>query len=164
MQATQIDIYQHVVSLFDAQKIVYRILEHEAEGRTARASQLRGHELSQAAKALVIMVTLGKKERRYCLAVVPGHLHVDLNAIKNLYAGTRAMLAPQERAQQLTYCVMGAVPPFTFHRDLDLIADEALLDNTEIIISPGRLDRSIFMHIDAYVTVARPRWAQIAQA
>jgi Ala-tRNA(Pro) deacylase len=58
---------------------------------------------------------------------------------------------------------MGAVPPFTFWEELPLIADPAIRANREVCFNAGRLDRSIFMDVDDYVRLARPRFAAIAE-
>jgi hypothetical protein len=47
-------------------------------------SALRGHALAHAAKCLILLVKIGKKQTRYVLAVVPGDARLDLAAVKAL--------------------------------------------------------------------------------
>ncbi|MEU1804707.1 hypothetical protein [Streptomyces sp. NPDC019937] len=39
-------------------------------------SRLRGHALHQAAKCLIVMVKISKKEKRFVLTVIPGDRRV----------------------------------------------------------------------------------------
>ena len=156
------DIYNRICALFNQHNASYRVIEHEPEGKTEIISQLRGNSLSQAAKALVIMVKIGKKERRYYLAVVPGNCRVNLEAVKQLCHGSYVMFASEETAQSLTHCVMGAVPPFSFHQELHLVVDPMLLENDEIVFNAGLLEKSIFVKKDFYREIAQPQISHIA--
>ncbi len=155
--------FDRILALLDEQGARYRVIEHEPEGRTVEISRIRGNSLGQALNSIVVMVKIGKKERRYYLANVPGDRRVDLNAVRDLCQGTYAMLAPLEKVAELTHSVAGAVPPFSFHPDLEIIADPAIQANEEVVFNAGRLDRSIFMRLDEYLRVARPRLVPIAQ-
>ncbi|NVJ23406.1 MULTISPECIES: YbaK/EbsC family protein [Myxococcus] len=156
------DLHDKLIALFQEHGASFRVVEHEPEGRTELISQIRGNVLAQAAKAMVLMVKQGKKERRYFLAVVPGDCRVDLEAVKALGGGTHAMFAPPPVAQELTGCEMGAVPPVSFHPDLKLVVDPGLLAHEEIVFNSGRLDRSIFVQREGFLKVANPEVAAIA--
>ncbi|WP_437287430.1 YbaK/EbsC family protein [Sorangium sp. So ce406] len=156
------DVHQRLIALFEGSGAAFRVVEHPAEGRTEVVTQMRGNRLGQAAKAMVVMVKLGKKDRRYLLCVVPGDCRIDLAVVKGLGGGTHAMFAPPAVAEQLTGCVMGAVPPVSFDAELALVVDPRLLENAELVFNAGRLDRSIFIERDAYVAAARPTLAAIA--
>jgi len=162
MTDTQGTIADRLIALFHHHGATLRVVEHAAEGRTEVVSQLRGNELRQAAKAMVIMVKQGKKQRSYFLCVVPGDCRLDMEAVKALGRGTHAMFAPSDVAEQLTGCVSGAIPPVSFHADLKLVVDPKLLDNPSIVFNAGSLDRSMFVDRDGYVTAAAPTVAEIA--
>ncbi|MEP0807112.1 MAG: YbaK/prolyl-tRNA synthetase associated domain-containing protein [Chloroflexota bacterium] len=156
------DIYAKLIALLDEAGARYRVVEHAPEGQTELVSQMRGNLLSQAVKSLVVLVKIGKKESRYYLVNIPGDRRADLNAVKALCAGTHVMFAPAEKARQLTGCEMGAVPPFAFDPDLTLVLDPALLEHEELVFNAGRLDRSIFIHRDDYLKIAKPHIAQVS--
>jgi Ala-tRNA(Pro) deacylase len=155
------NVCDRLVALFRQHDAAFRMVDHAAEGRTELISQVRGNELRQAAKAMVIMVKQGKKQRSYFLCVVPGDCRLDMEAVKALGRGTHAMFAPADVAEQLTGCVSGAIPPVSFHADLTLVVDPRLLENASIVFNAGRLDRSIFIDRDAYVKAAAPTIATI---
>jgi len=154
--------FEKIIQLLQSHHIQFRECRHEAEGRCEAISKIRGNELHQAMKALVIMARLNKKDRKYYLAVLPADQSIDMNTIKN-YSGALdgVMLAPPDRAKMLTGCEMGAVPPFTFHQDLHLLADPTIKENSEIVFNAGVLDCSIFMSVDDYIKVANPTFVEI---
>lgn len=158
------DAYERLISLLDVKGARYRLIDHPSEGRTDVVSPMRGNELGQAAKCMIIMVKLGKKVTKYILAVVPGDRKVDLNAVKQLLGGTCASFASPEIAERLTGCVVGTVLPLSFDPDLELIVDgELLARNEEIYFNAARLDRSMALRAEDYVAIANPRIEPIAQ-
>ncbi|MFE6978170.1 YbaK/EbsC family protein [Streptomyces sp. NPDC057682] len=140
----------------------YRIVGHPPQGATDLASLLRGHPLRQAAKSLVIRVALPGKKRRYVLAVVRGDHRVDLGAVCAVAGGVRAGFADRATAERLTGCVSGSIVPFSFHPELDVVVDPALLEEDEIWFNAARLDQSVALSAHAYRALAGPRVAGIA--
>jgi Ala-tRNA(Pro) deacylase len=98
------------------------------------------------------------------LAVVPGDARVDLPAVKALLGGTYIAFASAEVAERLAGSVAGTILPFSFHPDLRLIVDPALLDNDALYFNAARLDRSLVLATADYVAVANPRLARITGA
>lgn len=158
------EMFNKIVEVLQGQNIAFKVCEHEAEGRCEEVSKIRGNELGQALKALVIMAKLNRKDRRYYLVVLPADKSLDMNAIKK-YSGALegVMLAPADRAKALTGCEMGAVLPFTFNKDLHLIVDPSIKNNQEIVFNAGVLDRSIFMNVDDYIKIANPTFVEITK-
>jgi Ala-tRNA(Pro) deacylase len=95
------------------------------EGRTEIVSPMRGNQLEQAAKCMVIMAKLGRKTTKYILAVVAGNTRVDFNAVKTLLGGTYVSFASPEIAEKLSGSVVGTVLPFSFSSEMELIVDPA---------------------------------------
>lgn len=156
-------IHEQLRALLDTEGAVYRVIEHEPEGRTELIAKIRGNRLEQAIKSIVVQVRLSKKENVYCLANVPGNCRIDLDGIKNHFHADGAAFAAREKAEALTGCVIGAIPPFTFSDQLHLLADPLIQQNDEVVFNAGRLDRSIFMRMEDYFRIARPQVVQIAQ-
>ncbi|OKK04787.1 prolyl-tRNA synthetase [Streptomyces sp. CB03234] len=155
--------YHRLLDLLQQGGARYRLIDHPAEGHTGPASLLRGNPLDQAAKCLVVRVALGRRARRYVLAVVPGDRRVDLDGLCALYGGTEASFATRSVAEDLAGSVSGSILPFAFHPDLDLVADPDLLEHDEIFFNAARLDRSMSLATADYVALAAPRVARIAQ-
>ena len=85
------DIHERLCELLNREGAIYRVVEHEPEGRTEFIAKIRGNKPEQAIKSIVVQVRFGKKESRYYLANVPGHCRVDLSAIQSIFNGTDAL-------------------------------------------------------------------------
>jgi Ala-tRNA(Pro) deacylase len=155
------DRYERLVAELDAAGARYRLIDHEPEGRTELVSALRGNELAQAAKCLVVLVKVGKKQSRYVLAVVPGDARLDLAAVKALLGGTYVGFAATARAEELAGSVSGTVLPVSYHPQLELIVDPSLLEHDELFFNAARLDRSMALATEDYLRVAKPRVERI---
>ncbi len=157
------DIHEQLRSLLDREGASYRVIEHEPEGRTEVIAKIRGNKIQQSIKSMVLQVRLKPKENIYCLANVPGDCRVDFEGVKKYFQADSVAFAQKEKAQELTGCIIGAIPPFSFNERLILLADPLIQENEEVVFNAGRLDRSIMMKLSDYMRVARPLLVSIAQ-
>jgi len=157
------DIYTQLLELLDSKGATYRVIEHEPEGRTEVIAKIRGNRIEQSIKSMVLQVRLTKKENIYCLANVPGNCRVDFDGVKRYYNADSVAFAQREKAQELTGCVIGAIPPFSFSDQLQLLADPLIQENEEVVFNAGRLNRSIMMKLSDYIHIAKPQLVPIAQ-
>jgi Ala-tRNA(Pro) deacylase len=155
--------YKNLITFLDQNSVQYRLIDHAPEGRTEIVSGMRGNQLSQAAKCIILMVKLGKKVTRYILAVVPGDARVDLNAVKALLGGTYISFASADIAERLGGSVAGTILPFSFNDELDLMVDPAMLETDEMYFNAARLDRSMALKTADYVGLAKPRVERIVE-
>jgi Ala-tRNA(Pro) deacylase len=156
------DTYTRLIGFLDERGVPYRLIDHASEGRTEVVSPMRGNELAQAAKCIVLMVKLGKKVTKYVLAVIPGDTRVDLAAVKALLHGTYVAFADTAVAERLAGSVTGTILPLSFDPVLELIVDPSLLENDEIYFNAARLDRSMALKASDYRAAAKPRIERIA--
>ncbi|MBN9487104.1 MAG: YbaK/prolyl-tRNA synthetase associated domain-containing protein [Alphaproteobacteria bacterium] len=156
------DVFDRLVALLTQARAEFRVIEHEAEGRSAAISTIRGNRPDQAAKAMVLDVRGGGGGRRSVLAILPGNRKLDFNAVAALFEARKCGFASPETAQALTGCVMGAVPPFALNPDLAIVVEEDLLANETLFFNAGRLDRSMELATKDWLAAARPRVAKIA--
>ena len=156
------DIHMLLTELLNQEGAKYRVIEHEPEGRTEMIAKIRGNRIAQSIKSMVVQVRLNRRENIYCLANVPGDCRIDFDGIKNHFNADSVAFAFRDKAQELTGCVIGAIPPFSFSAQLQVLADPLIQQNEEIVFNAGRLDRSIFMKLDDYIRIARPQIAKIA--
>ena len=157
------DIHQQLRDLLDRENATYRVVEHEQEGQTEKIARIRGNRIEQSIKSIVMQVRLNRKENTYCLANVPGDCRIDFEGIKHHFQADSVAFASREKAQELTGCVIGAIPPFSFSDQLQVLADPLIQQNDEVVFNAGRLDRSIFMKLEDYLRIAKPQITQIAQ-
>ncbi len=157
------DIHEYLCKLLDGEGAIYRVIEHEPEGRTEVIAKIRGNRIEQSIKSMVLQVRLTRKENIYCLANIPGDCRVDFDGVKNHFNADSVAFAQREKAQELTGCVIGSIPPFSFNDGLRLLADPLIQQNDEVVFNAGRLDRSIMMKLSDYIRIAKPQLVPIAQ-
>jgi len=156
------DVFDRLVALLTEAKAKFRVIEHEAEGRSEKISVIRGNRPEQAAKAMVLDVRGGGGGRRHVLAILPGSAKLDFAAVARLFEARKCGFASPESAQALTGCVMGAVPPVSLQPDLAIVVEEDLLKNQTLFFNAGRLDRSMELDTQDWLAAAKPRIARIA--
>jgi len=157
------DMHDRLVDLLVRHGATHRLIEHAPEGRTEIVSALRGNPLAAAAKCMVVMVKIDKKQRRHVLAVVPGDRQVDLAAVKDLYDGRYAGFADTGTAERLSGCDTGTILPFSWTDELDLVVDPALYAHDTIYFNAARLDRSIALAATDHRRIATPTEAPISK-
>lgn len=156
------DIHKPLCDLLDREGATYRVVEHQPEGRTEMIARIRGNRIEQSIKSIVVQVRLNKRKNIYCLANVPGDCRIDFDGIKHHYGAQNVAFASRDKAEELTACEVGAIPPFSFTSALELLADPLIQENDEVVFNAGRLDRSIFMKLEDYLRIAKPRLVKIA--
>ena len=159
---TQNDIHEQLCELLNKEAATYRVIEHEPEGRTEVIAKIRGNRIEQSIKSIVVQVRLNRKENIYCLANVPGDCRIDFKGIKAHFNADSVAFASREKAEELTRCVIGAIPPFSFNDQLPVLADPLIQENEEVVFNAGRLDRSIFMKREDYFRIANPQLVKAA--
>lgn len=148
--------HQQLITLLTGQGARFRVMEHEAVGKCEAVSEIRGTDLRQGAKALVCKVK-GNGVKKHILAILAADLQADLSKLASHFGGLKASLASPAEVDTLTACVFGAIPPFSFHPDLTLVADPLLFERfDEIAFNAGLLEKSVIMDTQDYLRIARP--------
>ena len=156
------DVFDRLIELLSDAKAKFRIIEHQAEGRSEAISEIRGNRPEQAAKAMVLDLRGGGGGKRHVLAVLPGSRKLDFGAVAALFDARKCGFASPQTAQELTGCVMGSVPPFSLSPALALVVEQDLLDNDTLFFNAGRLDRSMELDTKDWLAVAKPKVAQVS--
>lgn len=155
--------FQKLTALLDEQKARYRVVEHPSAGKSEEVAKIRGTELGQGAKALVCKVK-GNGVKQAVLAILPADYQADLSKIAEHLGGLRASLASPAEVAELTDCVFGAIPPFSFHPELMLVADPSLLERyEELAFNAGTLERSIILNTEDYQRIVNPTFVNFAK-
>ena len=155
-------IHEKLVDFLDKNSISYRIVEHIAEGHSDRIAKIRGNNPHQAMKAIVALAKNTKKDMQYYLVVFPADMRLDLDALKEYLKVKKVIFAPLNKAQEISGCEIGAIPPFTFNPELKLLVDPKIKENTEIVFNAGLLTKSIFMKAQDYCNLLQPKWINIS--
>lgn len=149
--------FDRLSALLDEQQARYRVVEHPTAGKSEEVAKIRGTQLGQGAKALLCHVK-GNGIKQHVLAILPADQQADLGAVARGIGGTRASLASPVEVDTLTDCVFGAIPPFSFHPDLLLVADPLLFERfDELAFNAGTLERSVILNTQDYQRIAQPK-------
>ncbi|MEB6632144.1 YbaK/prolyl-tRNA synthetase associated domain-containing protein [Kluyvera cryocrescens] len=150
------NVHQQLIALLDQQQARYRVMTHEAVGKCEAVSEIRGTALGQGAKALVCKVK-GNGVNQHVLAILAADQQADLSRLAQHIGGLKASLASPAEVDALTACVFGAIPPFSFHSALRLVADPLLFDRfDEIAFNAGSLEKSVILNTQDYLRIAKP--------
>ncbi|HCU16373.1 putative cytoplasmic protein [Hafnia paralvei ATCC 29927] len=149
--------FKRLTALLNEQQARYRVVEHPTAGKSEEVAKIRGTQLGQGAKALLCHVK-GNGIKQHVLAILPADKQADLSAVAHGIGGTRASLASPVEVDTLTDCVFGAIPPFSFHPDLLLVADPLLFERfDELAFNAGTLERSMILNTQDYQRIAQPK-------
>lgn len=163
-------VFDKIVQCLEEGHAEFRVIEHEAENRSNNIveilTQKLGEEvsLSQGAKAMITLSTLHNSQsgNSYNLVVLPGNETLDLKKLASVLGVKKVRLAPIEKVEEMTTCIVGTVPPFAFFPNIGLMVDQSLIErNSEIFFTPGRSDRSIFLKVEDYLRIISPRLVNV---
>jgi Ala-tRNA(Pro) deacylase len=156
--------FQKLRALLDGGGARYRLIEHPAAGKSEEVARIRGTEVGQGAKAMACKLQVPGAAALHVLAVLAADRQLDLAALANEFGAKKASLMSPREIDAMTGCVLGAIPPFSFHPELLLVADPDLFERyREIAFNAGRLDASMVLDADDYLRLAAPKMAQIRQ-
>lgn len=156
--------FRQLTALLDSHQACYRVVEHSSAGKSEEVAKIRGTEIGQGAKALVCKVK-GNGVKQAVLAILPADYQADLSKIAEHFGGLRASLASPAEVTELTDCVFGAIPPFSFHPDLLLVAEPSLFERyAELAFNAGTLERSIILNTEDYQKIVNPVLVQFAKS
>jgi Ala-tRNA(Pro) deacylase len=150
-------VFNSLLQLLEGAQAHFRVILHDHAGRSEEVAKALGTEVGQGAKALVCEVLGGAFPPRWALAVLPADRKLDRKRLASALGGTKARLADAEQASKLTGCVIGAIPPFSFNKDLMLVVDPELMERYDTIaFNAGRLDASILLDSQDFLAIAKP--------
>ncbi len=126
-EAVEGNIHQRLRALLDEHRARYRVMAHEAVGQCEAVSAIRGTALGQGAKALVCKV---KKRRQPACAGDPRRRSAGPTspAWPGISAAAKPRWPARRRWMPSPPAWFGAIPPFSFHPALRLVADPLLFE------------------------------------
>lgn len=156
----------------------FRVINHENAGTSESVAAVRGTHLGQGAKALVCTIkgvsadflaknfgVLSQKEsvKINVIAILPADHSANLERLAAVFNAKKASLASPAEVSELTDCVFGAIPPFSFDERLLLVVDKKLFGRfKEIAFNAGLLDRSIVLDANDYLRIVKPKLVDFA--
>jgi Ala-tRNA(Pro) deacylase len=149
---------ERLKKLLDESGVAYQTMEHAtaytAQG-VAASLHVSGREVAKS--------TVVKLDGRFGLAVLPGPLRVDLEALRRVTGAQSATLASELEFRELfPGCEVGAMPPFGNLYGLPTWVDEELRNDPSIVFNAGTHHEAIRMSFADFERLATPTVAAIA--
>jgi prolyl-tRNA editing enzyme YbaK/EbsC (Cys-tRNA(Pro) deacylase) len=138
--------------------VEYELIEHEPVYTSADAARVRGEELSDGAKALVLF---GDKTPILC--VVPGDKRADFKKIKTHLEIKDLRMATPEEVKELTTLEIGAIPPVGSAMNLPSYYDNSFILKENVAFNAGDHSVTIIMTGDDLIRVEKPKILDIAK-
>lgn len=152
------DVPEKLTALFTEGNAHFRVIHHApCEKSSASVAAIRGTELGQGAKSLCLTLK-GNGVKMHVLAVLPSDKQADLSKIASAFGARRASLSSANEVFEFTGCILGAVPPVSFHPELTLAADPLLFSRyEEIAFNAGRRDLSVIIRAADFARIVQPK-------
>ena len=146
------DLFSSILSHLDARSVSYRLVDHPAISSAEEAAEVRGTPLEHGTKAILL-----KTDGTFALFVMRASDDLKSKHLRRELGVSRTRFANRDELRDLTGCEPGAVPPFGRPLlDLDLYVDPAVLENEEMVFTPGRRDRSLVLRAEDWRRVVEP--------
>ena len=144
-------IFNKINEVLNKEKIDYEVLEHRPVFTSKEAAEVRGTELKQGTKALVL-----KTDEGFIQACVAGNKELDIEKLQKITLFKRIELADAKEVRKVTGCNIGSVPPFGNLFELKVYFDKSVLENEILAFNAGSHTRSIKMKAKDLVKVVNP--------
>jgi len=144
------DVFEKIVKILEKNGVEFEKYEHEPVFTSGQAAKVRGTDIHQGAKALVLQA--GKE---FILYVLPADLQADLEKLAGKIKAKKLTMASKESVKAKTGLEVGSVPPLGSILNLKTYVDSRLSDNKEIAFNAGRHDRSIKMKYSDFIKLEK---------
>ena len=148
-----------IMALFKQCNTPHELLTHEPVLTSEQAAEVRKFPLKAGAKAILIHVTLKKKEFEYMFFVMSGEKKINWPKVKKFIGTRNVRFAKLPEVKEITGCLTGAVPPFgsAFKGNLTTHVDPSLrLQGDVITFNVGQRTHSIIMNYKDWVECEKP--------
>ncbi len=138
----KVSIYQQIINLLNLKKIDYKEVSHEETLTSKDAANLRGTELENGAKALIVR---GKSSSKNYMLVIPANAKLNTKSISEVVSEKIEFEKPEIIKQKFDLEV-GAVPPIGKLMNLRTFIDASFLYKNQVAFNAGLKTKSIIMN------------------
>lgn len=146
-------MFEQIEDLLLSNKARFRVLTHEAAGKSEEVARVRGNALMRSAKAIAIDVKMKSGDIQHCIVVMPANCQLNSKVIKKHFNAKSVSMT--SNLFEITGCTPGTLPPFTFQDNIELLVDVriAQLTDGEIFFNAGKLTQSIALNVEDYLRI-----------
>jgi Ala-tRNA(Pro) deacylase len=151
------ETFLRIKELLDEARLEYTHIVHEHVTTSEDAAKIRGTNIDDAAKAIILKAQLLNGSFQFIQAVIPANLRIDLKKLKINLGSKNVALASPEEVLERTGCTIGSVPPFGKLFNIPMYMDDSLLQKDLIVFSAGTHHDSIQMKAQDYYELLEPK-------
>jgi len=153
-----VETFLIIKDILDKSRVDYKHLIHDYVKTSEDAAKIRGTNLEDAAKAIILKAQARDGTYSFIQAVIPAHKRIDLKKLKIILDSKNVALASPDEVLQQTGCTIGSVPPFASKLfNIPMYMDESILEKDFIVFSAGTHNDSIQMKAQDYFVVTDPK-------
>jgi Ala-tRNA(Pro) deacylase len=153
-----VETFLRIKDILDKSRVDYKHLMHEHVSTSEDAAKIRGTNLADAAKAIILKVQNKDGSFSFVQAVIPANERIDLKKLKIILGTKNVALASPQEVVENTNCTIGSVPPFaSVLFNIPIYMDDSVLQKDFIVFSAGTHNDSIEMKAQDYLVVVDPR-------
>jgi Ala-tRNA(Pro) deacylase len=154
------ETFLEIKKILDDAKIEYTHLTHDYVRTSEDAAKIRGTNIEDAAKAIILKVQLRDGTFEFIQAIIPANQRIDLKKLKILLDSKNVALASPDEVLERTGCTVGSVPPFGKIFSIPMYMDESILKKDFIVFSAGTHNDSVKMKAQDYYNILEPKVAE----
>ncbi len=151
-------VFEKIKELLDEAKVSYEVIEHEPVHTSADAARVRGTDLSNGAKALVM-----HGDRSPLLVVIPADKKASFKKLKSHLGIKDLRMASPEEVEALTTLKVGSIPPVGKAINLPSYFDRSFSDKDMVVFNAGALTTSITLAARDLIVVENPQIFDIVE-
>lgn len=125
------------------------------------AADAIGCNVAAIVKSLVFVVSHDDRDDEPVVALVPGDLRLDTDALASVAGGSGSRRASLDDARQATGYAAGGTPPFGYPSPIRVFADSQLRRNDPVWTAGGTPSTVFPITLDDLDRFAQPSWSNI---
>jgi len=146
------EVYRRIQAYLQESGVHFRELHHEPTRTSEESARVRGEELRNGGKAILLKV-----DGVFRLFVLSAARRLDSSKVKQHFGVKRLRFATRAELLELTGLEPGSIPPFGSPIfDMELFVDSSITENERIAFNAGSLTDSIIMDVEDYVRLSEP--------
>jgi Ala-tRNA(Pro) deacylase len=155
------ETFLKIKEILDDAKLEYTHLTHDYVRTSEDAAKIRGTNIEDAAKAIILNVQNKNGNYNMVQAVIPANERIDLKKLKIILESKNVSLSSPDEVLERTGCTVGSVPPFAkMLFGMSTYLDESILKKDFIVFSAGTHNDSIKMKAQDYYAILGPKVAE----
>lgn len=147
------NIRNEITRLLRKNGIEFETFVHEKGASSAESAKIRGTNLEEGIKALILK---GKNSKKNYQFNIPAHLKLDMKAVAD-WVGEKCEFEDPEMIKERFGLIIGGVPPFGNLLNLDVLFDEKVFISEYSVFNDGLLTESIRMKSKDLLTLLQPK-------